>query len=382
MKRLLTHLGLRFFLLFSCIFLSSFFISLSAQEFVKGGANGFEWRLIGHVFFDGGYFFNDTTDLGSSFQVNDIRLGTQIRFLEHWEAKIELGYGDSKISMKDIFLTYKFGEQAVRVGYQYEPFGNSRVGTTNFRFMTNAASDKALGNSRKLGVGYSYNHQWFNFMGGIYSDGDVQKSKSLDQGYSLAAKLIGRPLLKDKKLVHLSVAPRFSSGQETITFNAGIPTDLLTKDDNSYVEAKVDQVINQWKLDLEMILLYNKWYFQGQYFLAHLNRFQAGNYNGKGWYGQIGYMILGAKHNYNAATGMIVNPAPKSLEVLCRYNMIDLNDAGIRGGRLTDISLGMNYFINKYVAAKINYTHMMVGNSSPKGGDDFDLIQARLQFSF
>ena len=46
MKRLLTHLGLRFFLLFSCIFLSSFFISLSAQEFVKGGANGFEWRLI------------------------------------------------------------------------------------------------------------------------------------------------------------------------------------------------------------------------------------------------------------------------------------------------------------------------------------------------
>ena len=116
MKRLLTHLGLRFFLLFSCIFLSSFFISLSAQEFVKGGANGFEWRLIGRVFFDGGYFFNDTTDLGSSFQVNDIRLGTQIRFLEHWEAKIELGYGDSKISMKDIFLTYKFGEQAVRCG--------------------------------------------------------------------------------------------------------------------------------------------------------------------------------------------------------------------------------------------------------------------------
>ena len=78
---------------------------------------------------------------------------------------------------------------------------------------------------------------------------------------------------------------------------------------------------------------------------------------------------------------MIVNPAPKSLEVLCRYNMIDLNDAGIRGGRLTDISLGMNYFINKYVA-KINYTHMMVGNSSPKGGDDFNLIQAGCNFHF
>ena len=268
--------------------------------------------MIGRVFFlTEGIFFNDTTDLGSSFQVNDIRLGTQIRFLEHWEAKIELGYGDSKISMKDIFLTYKFDEQAVRVGYQYEPFGNSRVGTTNFRFMTNAASDKALGNSRKLGWATAIITNGL-ILWEVYTATEMYRSPSRwIRAIPLAAKLIGRPLLKDKKLVHLSVAPRFSSGQETITFNAGIPTDLLTKDDNSYVEAKVDQVINQWKLDLEMILLYNKWYFQGQYFLAHLNRFQADNYNGKGWYGQIGYMILGAKHNYNAATGMIVNPAPK-----------------------------------------------------------------------
>ena len=61
-----------------------------------------------------------------------------------------------------------------------------------------------------------------------------------------------------------------------------------------------------------------------------------------------------------------------------------MNDrkAEIMGGKEQDITLGANYFINKYVAAKINYTHMMVGNSSPKGGDDFDLIQARLQFSF
>jgi len=62
-------------------------------------------------------------------------------------------------------------------------------------------------------------------------------------------------VIKRKFVVPTREFPK-GSGQETITFNAGIPTDLLTKDDNSYVEAKVDQVINQWKLDLEMILLY------------------------------------------------------------------------------------------------------------------------------
>lgn len=354
-----------------------------AQDYVKSKTNDFEWRLIGRVFFDGGFFLNDTTGLDNSFQVNDIRLGTQIKFLEHWEAKIELGYGDSKISLKDVYLNYKEGNHSLRVGFHYEPFGNARVGTSNFRFMTNAGSDKALGNKRKLGVSYSFNQKWFNFMGGVFSDGDIEKSKPVDQGYSLVAKLVGRPLMGDKKLIHIGVAPRFNNSGNEVTFNAGIPTDLLAKSDNSYLNAKVDQVVNQWKIDLELILLYNKWYFQSQYFMAHVNRSkEVENYNGKGWYAQAGYMIIGAKHNYNAATGMIVNPAPKSLELLCRYNNVNLNDAGIRGGRMSDVTVGMNYFINKYVAAKINYSHMMIGNSSPMGGDDFGLIQARLQLSF
>ena len=79
---------------------------------------------------------------------------------------------------------------------------------------------------------------------------------------------------------------------------------------------------------------------------------------------------------------MIVNPAPKSLELLCRYDQVNLNDAGIQGGRLSDITVGLNYFLNKYVAAKLNYSRVMPGNTSPMGGEDFDLIQARIQLSF
>lgn len=362
------------------ILLLFFSRALFAQSFVQGKNDHFSWRLIGRVFFDGGAFFNDS--IQSSFQVNDVRLGAQFRFLEHWEAKIELGYGDSKISLKDVFLNYEIREHSVRIGYHYEPFGNARVGTANYRFMTDAASDRAIGNKRKLGVSYSYNHTWFNFMGGVFSDGDIEKSKPVDQGYSLAAKMVGRPLMADKKLIHIGVAPRFNNSHREFTFGAGMPTDLLDKGENTFVGAQVNQVINQWKLDLELILLYNKWYFQGQYFLAHLNRFAADNYNGQGGYAQAGYMILGAKHNYNPKTGMIVNPAPKSLEILCRYDWVNLNDAGIRGGRMSDISLGMNYFINKFVAAKLNYTYLMVGNSAPGGKEKLGLLQARLQFSF
>lgn len=366
------------YIVFSVLFFNPF--RVLAQEFVKGGSNGFEWRLIGRVFFDGGVFTGDSTR--TSFQVHDIRLGTQIRFLDNWEAKIELGYGERKVSMKDIYLNYTLNDHSFRLGYYYEPFGNARVGTANFRFMTNASSDKALGNKRKLGLSYGYNQKYFNVMAGVFSDGDIEKGKAVDQGYSLSAKVVGRPLIADKKLIHIGVAPRFSSSSHEIAFSGGSPTDLLDKSENTLIDAEIKQVINQWKLDMELILLYNKWYFQGQYFLSHLNRFAADNYNAKGGYVQAGYMILGDKHNYNARTGMIVNPAPKSLELLCRYDNVNLNDAGIYGGRLSDITIGLNYFLNKYVAAKLNYTYMMVGDTAPKGSDHFNVFQARVQFSF
>lgn len=352
----------------------------SAQSMVGGQNDNFSWRLSGRVFFDGGFIFNDSVT--SSFQVNDIRLGAQLHFMKNWDAKIELGYGDSKISLKDVFIDYATGNHGLRMGFHYEPFGNARVGTANFRFLTNAIADKSLGNKRKLGVSYSYNQKWFNFMGGIFSNGDIEKSKPLDAGYAFATKFVGRPLMKDKRLLHIGVAPRFSNKEESVEFSGGLPTDLLAKGDNTYVKANVDQVINQWKLDLELILLYDKWYFQGQYFLSHLNRFGTENYNATGAYAQAGYMIIGAKHNYNPKTGMIVNPAPKSLEALVRYDILDLNDGIVRGGRLSDITVGMNYFINKFVAAKINYTYMMLADSAPHGKDNLGIIQARLQFSF
>ena len=356
--------------------------ALKAQNFVVSETNGFEWRLMGRVFFDAGVFFNDKTDLGNGVQINDLRLGTQIRFLQHWNVKMELGYGDEKVSIKDIYINYKTGNHNIRLGYYHEPFGIDRIGSTNFKFIETASSDKTFGSNRKLGICYLYNQTYFNFMGGVFSDGNPAKANQLNQGYTLSTKFIGRPVVGDGRLLHLAVAPRFSSHGDRIEFKGGVPTTLLSGEDNRFVFADVTQAINQWKMEVEVIGIYRKWYLEGHYLMAHVNRAGVPNYNGQGGYVQGGYMILGEKQNYNPVTGMVANPAPKSLEILCRYNRTNLNDAGITGGKLSDISAGMNYFINRYIVARLNYVHVMTSHGAPGGADDFDLIQGRIQFSF
>lgn len=369
-------------LLLLFIFQMFLFIPLKAQDFVVSKSNNFEWRMMGRVFFDGGVFFNDNGGLGNGFQINDLRLGTQILFLQDWNVKMELGYGDENVSVKDVYINYKTGEHNIRLGYYHEPFGVDRIGSTNFKFIETSSADKTFGSSRKLGVSYIYNQTYFNFMGGVFSDGNINKANQLNQGYTLSAKFIGRPVTGERQLLHLAIAPRFSSNGEEIRFNGGVPTSLLSGEDNRFVSATVDRVINQWKMEAEVIAIYHKWYVEGHYLMAHVNRAGVENYNAQGGYVQGGYMILGEKQNYNSVTGMVANPAPKSLEILCRYNRTNLNDAGIIGGRLGDVSVAVNYFINRYIAARVNYVHVMTSDSAPAGADNFDLIQGRIQFSF
>ncbi len=370
------------------IFVFLFSSLLKAQEMVKSPANDFQWRLIGRALIDGGIFIEDKVDRGNTGEIVDLRLGTCVTFQRFWDAKIEIGYARNRLSMKDVYLGYSTNLYSVKLGHYFEPFGNARVGSTNIRLMTVSNTEVALGNRRKLGISYSYNKGFFNFMGGAFNDGDVGAQSQYGQGYSLSAKAIARFWVAERRLVHLGAASRFSEHNkqenESVIFSVGTPTDLLLRTTNPLIEADVSNVINQWKWDMEVIGLYNKWYFQSEYMLAHVNRYGGENYNGWGCYAQAGYLVCGTKYNYNYISGMLLNPGPKSLEVLFRYNITNLTDknAGITGGKMQDLTAGASYFFNQYVAAKLNYSYIMVGSDAPNGADNFHVMQARVQFSF
>lgn len=372
------------------IFCLLLFVSGRGQGFVSSKEKDFEWRAIGRALFDAGAFWGgDSTDLGNGAKISDLRLGVTARFLNHWTGKIELGYSESKIGIKDVFIDYANGDHSVRVGHYFEPFAiDPLVGTTDYRMLTMGATARAFGDRRKLGVSYSYNQKYWVATGGLFSDGDVDNIKGLNEGYTLAAKIIGRPVYEDKKLVHLGISARYSEHDKDerngITFTSGAPTDLLTRNQNSLLKAEVSDMINQWKFGAEAIILYNKWYFQTEYLMAHVNRFGAPNYTGAGWYAQASYLVLGSQHNYSRANGWVSNPSPGSLEVLCRYNITDMNDrrASIMGGQEQDVTLGANYMFNRFVMLKVNYSYVMFDRYAQNGGEDFNILQARVQFWF
>lgn len=329
----------------------------SAQLTLKSEKNDFEIRLIGRALFDGGIFFSDKTALGNSLEIYDVRLGTVVRFLERWTGKIEMGFAKSKISMKDIYIEYSDGKNLFRVGHYFEPFSlEYRIGSSDMKFNGAAVTGIAFGDRRRLGVSYTYCGEAWNISGGVFSDKDIDNTEKGDEGYAFSGRVLYRPYWEGKNVIHVGVSSRFGVQGEAeegkLVYSAGAPSNLIPE---KFLKAEVTEAINEWKFGAEVVMVLDKLYFQTEYLMAHVNRKAAvDNYNGDGWYAQVGYALLNGRYGYNKASGMATAPGAKSLEILCRYNITNMNDrdAGIMGGKQNDFSIGGIYYFNKYVAAK------------------------------
>lgn len=361
-----------------------------AQGFVKSEKENFEWRVIGRAMFDGGVFFSDSTKLGNGVVINDLRLGAVVRFLKHWEGRVEIGFAESKVSLKDIYIAYDYNEHSIRAGHYFELFGiENRVATTTYRLMNMSVTNNAFGDRRKIGVSYMYDNTRWTAAGGLFSDSDVDNNKGLDEGYTIVGKVVGRPVFDENKLVHIGLSARFSEHDEAerqkLVYKAGAPTSVLKSDENQFLRTSVTDMINQWRWGADVIMLYKGAYLQSECLVAHVNRAGAPNYTGKGGYVQVGYLLLGdRKYSYNPSQGWVDNPAASNLELLFRYNITSMNDrhAEIMGGKEQDITLGVNYFLNKYVAVRLNYTYMVTDKYAVNGKESVNFVQGRLQFSF
>ncbi len=86
-------------------------------------------------------------------------------------------------------------------------------------------------------------------------------------------------------------------------------------------------------------------------------------------YAEVGYFLTGEHREYNkeSATFTRVVPnrrlawkrdgftGPGAWQVAARYSYLDLNSAGITGGRAHDLTLGLNWFLNPNTKVQFNY---------------------------
>lgn len=372
-----------------------------AQVVVKTGAGDLSLRLIGRTNLDYGRYFSHCDNYDYGFKMNDTRLGVLANFDEKWSAKIEVCYANKAISFRDLWVGYKINDKmSLTAGNHFQPFGAKILGL-GYKFIEDAQADYAICPSRKVGLSYAFVTNPFMATAGIYSAGNVD-APAANQGYSAAAKLIGRPICKDSSVLHIGVAGMYTDNKSSETFKVIQPETFTGSKSLVAYTSDINNTININRAEAELIWILKRFYFETHYLTAFSNLIGDENFQTQGAYAQASFLLIGKKQNYNKRTGLAANASPKNLELLARVNMLNMdefttttvkdvvNDEGevVKENVSTlnpeqkemDFTLGLNYFFNKNLNARLNYTVSKV----EKGENEFtnNAIQARLQFSF
>lgn len=366
--------------------------SAMAQVVVKTNSGDLSLRLIGRTNLDYGRYINHSDALDYGFKMNDTRLGVIANFDQNWSAKAEICYANKAISFRDLWIGYKINDKmSLTGGNHFQPFGAKILGL-GYKFIEDAQADYAICPSRKIGISYDYTTNPFKATAGIYSDGNID-APAANQGYSVAAKLIARPICQDSSVLHFGVAGMYTDNKSSYAFKTVQPETFIGGRTLSTYTADVNNTININRLEAEMIYIIKRFYFETHYLDAMSNLIGDDNFHTKGGYAQASFLLIGNKQNYNKKTGLAANASPKNLEILARIDRLNMDayaatsvvddevvSRKVDDQNVTDFTLGLNYFFNKNLNARLNYTVAKVEQGDAERTNN--AVQARLQFSF
>ncbi len=359
-----------------------------------------EVKLGGFFQADAVWFVQDSVNIAT---VGDIQNGADFRrarlsaqgdLTEDVNFMIEFDFAfPGRPSFMDVYLELKqfplLGK--LRVGQWRQPFGMD--GQTSVRELTflERGLPFAFLPFRQIGVGFYDNSAdetttWavsgFRFPTDLFG-GNIGDSG----GYAMASRFTFAPhwTADDSRLVSFgggyvfgdpsSNRVRYLTPPEVFVQEIG-GADLVPPGTLAFVPPFVDtgpiDAQNFHLFAAEGGLTLGSLYMQSEAIYSVVNQTNGPQVSFAGAYVYAGYFLTGEIRPFNREKGVFGRVKPISdftrdkglgaWEVAGRWSYIDLNDENIQGGRLNDLTFGLNWYLNQRTKFQFNYIHAFLDN--------------------
>ena len=407
----------------------------------------------------GGYDYRPNTAatspqrLDSGDNLRRARIGIVGKFFNDWNYALIYDFGGSSdgfggaapgslpgggvSGVENAYLSYTGikpfgGKLAIEGGIMDIPYTlDESTSSNDILFMERASSGIIAQNIAAGDFRSTVGTRWWNdvFWAGAYvtgpTTGAIHSASStapvaMNEQYGVVARAAGQIVSGKDYSIHLGgdfedlIQPAHSivngiNGAQTLTLN---DRPELRIDPTSLISTgAIANVSSAQVYSVEAAGTYGPLFVQGEYFWFNIQRdantglppIGAPDLKFQGGYGQVGYVLTGESHPYNAAAAAYggIKPArPFDLsgggwgawEIAARYSTMDLNNligttTGVAGGRQNVITVGLNWYANNNVRLMFDYLHGDISKQvSPTNfgdaGSKFDAFAMRTQVAF
>jgi phosphate-selective porin OprO/OprP len=126
--------------------------------------------------------------------------------------------------------------------------------------------------------------------------------------------------------------------------------------------------------------------------LAQVHRDIGDNPTFYGYYAQASWFLTGESRNYRAEKGVFDIIRPKAnfapgrgfgaWELAVRLSGLDLSNEDVDGGEMTDLTLGVNWYVNPYMRMSANYVSVLDVEGGAHDGDEPSVFQVHAQVAY
>jgi phosphate-selective porin OprO/OprP len=298
----------------------------------------------------------------------------------------------------------------VKVGNFFEPFGLERLTSNRYApFMERNLPDQPFDPQRNPGIQAS---NQFTDLRGTSAIGafrtrtdNFADSVTTVGGQSVTGRLTGLPYYDEpsggRYYAHFGTAFSYrSTANQQVQFEAQPEARLGAAIPNvpffvntGTISARAFQLYG-----LETVASFGSLWVQSELYCVPVDRLDGPSPTFYGWYAQSGYFLTGEHKPYRRETATIDRVQPLgeffrvrtnrgiatgygAWEVATRVSHLDLNSQGIAGGRLTDFTVGLNWYLNPYLRVTSNYVHAFL-DSPTNGVSGTDIFGMRMQFEY
>ena len=303
----------------------------------------------------------------------DGTINGRVRYVVGWNFVTDAGIDDAFIQgTKDGLRIFGYRIGRFRVGFFQEPFSLERSTSSfwgGFAERSLPAWTFAPGSNLGYMVFDTAHKERISWAAGFFSFGQSTENNASTSLLSVSARLTGRPIWREegRRLVHVGAAysNRTPSGGET---------QYRSRPEARFVEFLADTgTLDSSRIQLsglEAAAVRGPLWLQAEAISSRVTATDLGRLSFWGSYVQAGYFLTGEVRPYatdHAVFGRLIptndyhkgSPFKRAnggaWEVTARLSNVDLNDGGIRGGAMTDLSLGLNWYPNATSRVVINY---------------------------
>ncbi|MGQ3100545.1 MAG: OprO/OprP family phosphate-selective porin [Sphingopyxis solisilvae] len=331
---------------------------------------------------------------GTATEFRRVYLGVDGKIPGGFAYRVEADLANGEVELTDVYLSYGRGPLTVTAG-QIKPFWGLDDMTSDLftSFMERAAFVQAFGFERRVGLSAQYKGKALLLQGGVFGDNAADLTDS-NHSLSIDGRAVFMPKIGDTQL-HLGGSVHWRDPHDPAALGRYRARPFIHTTDVRLVDTGLLDVASELGTGAEVAVLAGPFHAAGEAYWHRVRRIGGTTPTFFGGYAELGMVLTsGDARGYKDGAFDRLKPSrpitaggPGAFEINARYDHLDLNSAGIRGGRQQAALIGLVWAPIEYIRITANYGKLWIDDAriaTTTGERDYtaDTFGLRTQIDF